>query len=45
MKKLYEQPRLDIVEFDKEDIMSGGASAPEAATIFEINGVEDLGEY
>lgn len=46
MRKLYEKPCLDVVEFEKEDIMTGGGSAPEEGTIFEItNGVEDLGEF
>ena len=46
VRKLYEKPCLDVVEFEKEDIMTGGGSAPEEGTIFEItNGVEDLGEF
>lgn len=45
MRKLYEKPCLDVVEFEKEDIMTGGGSSVEG-TIFEItNGVEDLGEF
>lgn len=44
MKKNYEKPCLDIIEFAKEDIMDSTLSAP-TNTIFDMNGnIEDLGD-